>query len=79
MERYVDSTNELAEGALWPLVKRVQLLGPWPVLASGAVLVDAPGVQDDNSARDQVCVCVCVFADARAQLERRNSRGVVKG
>ena len=50
----MDSTNELAEGALWPLVKRVQLLGPWPVLASGAVLVDAPGVQDDNSARDQV-------------------------
>jgi hypothetical protein len=56
VEKYVDSTNEVSEGALWPLVKRVQLRGPWECLASGAVLVDAPGVQDDNSARDQVNV-----------------------
>lgn len=28
--------------------------GNWDVLKSGSVLVDAPGVRDDNSARDQV-------------------------
>eukprot|EP00873_Tetraselmis_striata_P009523 jgi/Tetstr1/429787/TSEL_019654.t1 len=54
VEAYVDSTNVTSSGALWPLVKSVKLRGPWEALAGGAVLVDAPGVQDDNSARDAV-------------------------
>ena len=41
-------------GQLWPLVRRVRCAGPWALLACGACLVDAPGVQDDNSARDKV-------------------------
>lgn len=35
-------------------MKKICLSGPWPALRSGAVLVDAPGVRDDNSARDGV-------------------------
>ena len=53
-EQYVDSSASSDEGALWPLVRRVRLSGPWAVLAGGAVLVDAPGLRDDNSARDAV-------------------------
>jgi len=38
----------------WPLIRKVQLLGPWSVLSSGAVLVDLPGVRDANAARAKV-------------------------
>ena len=48
----VDSVNDGAQGSLWPIVKRVVLRGPWPVLAHAVRLVDAPGLADDNSARD---------------------------
>ena len=50
----VDSVNDASQGSLWPIVKRVLLRGPWPVLSSGVRLVDAPGLADDNSARDAV-------------------------
>jgi hypothetical protein len=51
---YVDSTNELSKGALWPLVRRVQVFGPWSEYIGSTILIDAPGIQDDNSARDKV-------------------------
>ncbi len=54
IEKYADSNNNVIEQAYWPLVKRISLRGPWEALHSGAVLVDAPGVRDDNSARDAV-------------------------
>eukprot|EP01114_Cavostelium_apophysatum_P012584 TRINITY_DN2852_c0_g1_i1.p1 TRINITY_DN2852_c0_g1~~TRINITY_DN2852_c0_g1_i1.p1 ORF type:complete len:1432 (-),score=454.04 TRINITY_DN2852_c0_g1_i1:258-4553(-) len=54
IEKYADSANKITDLAHWPLVKRICLKGPWEVLRSGAVLVDAPGVRDDNSARDAV-------------------------
>ena len=38
----------------WPLIRKVQLLGPWHVLSTGAVLVDLPGVRDSNAARAKV-------------------------
>ena len=50
----VDSVNDGSEGSLWPIVKRVVLRGPWHVLSQGVRLVDAPGLADDNSARDAV-------------------------
>ena len=28
---FVDSSNDAAAGALWPLVKRVRVAGPWEV------------------------------------------------
>ena len=36
----------------------------WRVLSTGAVLVDAPGVHDDNSARDAVVKAHLKDADA---------------
>jgi len=55
LERYMDSTEELSAGQFWPLVKRVRMMGRgWRVLQSGAKLIDAPGVRDDNTARDRV-------------------------
>jgi hypothetical protein len=54
-EAYVDSSNEAGSMSFWPLVRRVRLSGRgWTLLRSGCVLVDAPGVNDDNSARDGV-------------------------
>lgn len=54
IEVYADSSNQKTDIAYWPLVKRIRMKGPWEVLKSGSVLVDAPGVRDDNSARDQI-------------------------
>jgi hypothetical protein len=50
--RFVDSSNAAGAASLWPLVARVVVAGPWEVLAHGLRLVDAPGLADDNSARD---------------------------
>jgi len=52
--QYVDSSNHSADGALWPLVQRVALYGPWALLIGGLKLVDAPGTHDDNAARDRI-------------------------
>ena len=55
LERYMDSSNEVDAGSYWPLVKRARAFSSkWEVLQTGAVLVDAPGVHDDNGARDRV-------------------------
>jgi len=40
----------------WPFVRKVVLEGPWPVLNTGACLVDLPGVRDANVA--QCCPCL---------------------
>jgi len=42
------------EAQTWPLIRCVQLQGPWSVLKSGGVLVDLPGVRDANAARARV-------------------------
>jgi hypothetical protein len=39
VEPYVDSSNESDGTALWPLVRRVRMRGPWGALAGGVVLV----------------------------------------
>ena len=52
---YVDSANDTASGAYWPLIKRVVLEGPWESCFGGRDcfirLIDAPGLHDDNAAR----------------------------
>jgi len=54
-ERYMDSLKDVHGGSYWPIVKQVRLYSRrWDSLKTGAVLVDAPGVHDDNSARDAV-------------------------
>lgn len=39
---------------LWPLVRRVTIEGPFPLLASGLRLVDVPGLNDPDPIRDRV-------------------------
>jgi hypothetical protein len=62
---FVDSAADGTTGRqLWPLVKRVRVAGPWAALAGGACLVDAPGVNDDNSCRDGIVKAYLRAADA---------------
>ena len=39
---------------LWPLIKEVSIVGPYPCLAGGLELVDLPGLNDANEARVEV-------------------------
>lgn len=40
--------------ALWPLVRKVSVACNAQALASGAVLVDLPGIKDSNAARNKI-------------------------
>ena len=64
LERFMDSSNLLSDGACWPIVKKVRAYGRWPVLKSGAVLVDAPGTHDSDSARGAVVKLALKEADS---------------
>jgi hypothetical protein len=55
LERYMDSKADVTGCSFWPIVKMVTAHGrDWQVLRTGAVLVDAPGVNDSDGARDKV-------------------------
>lgn len=49
-ESYIGSRH-----GLWPLIKVVRLFLQCEALKRGVVLVDLPGLNDDNRAREQVC------------------------
>ncbi|EAW23182.1 uncharacterized protein NFIA_018830 [Aspergillus fischeri NRRL 181] len=53
LKPYIDSKSGTARGdaGLWPLIKRVYLYVKAQALATGAVLVDLPGLYDSNAAR----------------------------
>ena len=40
----------------WPLIREVCIYHNWPVLASGAVLVDLPGMRDANTTRGDIAM-----------------------
>lgn len=42
------------ESVLWPFVKQVDIIGPYPQLPRGVILVDLPGLNDPNAARVEV-------------------------
>ncbi len=42
------------DNCLWPLVKEVNISGPYPCLAGGLEIVDLPGLNDPNEARVEV-------------------------
>jgi len=55
VERFTDSSDSASAGAYWPLVQQVRLWSKkWKSLSAGTVLVDAPGLNDNNAARDAV-------------------------
>jgi hypothetical protein len=48
-------TNYLSsKGRFWPIVKAARIKGPFAALESGATIVDLPGVNDPNEAREKV-------------------------
>ncbi len=49
LRQFVAST-----GAFWPVVSCVRIRGPFPLLRDGAHLVDLPGLNDPNPAREAV-------------------------
>lgn len=49
LKEYVTS-----DGALWPLVRLAEILGPFDALEGGVQLVDLPGLNDPNPAREEV-------------------------
>ncbi|MCJ1387289.1 hypothetical protein MMC18_000130 [Xylographa bjoerkii] len=49
-----DKKNEPKEMEFWPLIKVVRIFVKSPALATGAVIVDLPGVHDANAARAAV-------------------------
>lgn len=49
LKEYVTS-----DGALWPLVQLAEILGPFDSLKGGVQLVDLPGLNDPNPAREEI-------------------------
>ena len=72
VQPYVDSSDEAEGGALWPLVQRVTLLGPFSLLSCGLRLYDVPGTHDENAARERVMKSV--IASAHTVLLTSNIR-----
>jgi len=54
VRRYLVGRGQHADGQFWPLIRRVRIFGNFPALANGVVLVDLPGLNDPNPAREQV-------------------------
>jgi hypothetical protein len=49
LKEYVTS-----DGSLWPLVQLAEILGPFEALSGGIQLVDLPGLNDPNPAREEI-------------------------
>ncbi len=49
IEQYLSSRHRF-----WPIVRRVRMRGPFEALKDGATLVDLPGLNDPNAAREEV-------------------------
>lgn len=54
VRRYLVGREQHADGQFWPLISRVRIYGEFEVLLNGVVLVDLPGLNDPNPAREQV-------------------------
>jgi hypothetical protein len=73
---FVYRSGDGHEPQSWPLIRKVVITGPWPVLASGACLVDLPGVRDANAARANVaatylqnCSCLWIVAPIKRAVD----------
>ena len=54
VRRYLVGREQHEDGQFWPLISRVRIYGEFEVLSNGVVLVDLPGLNDPNPAREQV-------------------------
>lgn len=49
------ATKDKEKGCqIWPIVKRVKIHGPFPILKEGLNFVDLPGLHDVNTAREKI-------------------------
>ncbi|KAJ7492267.1 hypothetical protein FB451DRAFT_524685 [Mycena latifolia] len=63
LEQYLSSSNNSNTSVLWPLVRRVEVSGRFPVLSTGIVLVDLPGHGDDDDTRNDFASAYIKEAD----------------
>jgi hypothetical protein len=74
--------DEKDAGALWPLIRQVNVRCPAAALSTGAVLVDLPGVADANAARNNIaknymkkCDCIWILAPITRAVDDKTARG----
>ena len=79
-----NDTKEVTDSdpALWPLIRQVMINCSSPVLSTGAILVDLPGVADANAARSNICKdymkkcdCIWVLAPITRAVDDRTAKG----
>lgn len=68
--------------AWWPLIRQVQVKCNAKALATGAILVDLPGVADANAARNNIakdymkkCDCIWILAPITRAVDDKTARG----
>ncbi len=54
VKQYLVGRHQHPDAQFWPLISRVRIYGKFEVLGNGVVLVDLPGLNDPNPAREQV-------------------------
>jgi hypothetical protein len=54
VRRYLVGREQHEEAQFWPLINRVRIYGNFTALSNGVVLVDLPGLNDPNPAREHV-------------------------
>ena len=54
VRRYLVGREQYQDGQYWPLISRVKIRGRFEILSNGVVLVDLPGLNDPNPAREKV-------------------------
>eukprot|EP00168_Porphyra_purpurea_P009164 TRINITY_DN2210_c0_g1_i5.p1 TRINITY_DN2210_c0_g1~~TRINITY_DN2210_c0_g1_i5.p1 ORF type:complete len:1827 (+),score=432.58 TRINITY_DN2210_c0_g1_i5:250-5481(+) len=90
LEDYVSSkgdgvaraANRTVAGRVWPIVKMARLKGPFSILADcGGRLLDLPGLQDSNAARNAVvqsflsqCSSFLIAAPIRRAIDNKTAR-----
>ena len=89
MKGFIDSKEKTtnvqiaadADIELWPMIRRVRIYTKAPVLATGCVLVDLPGVADSNAARAAVakkylqnCTALWVVAPIIRAVDDKSAR-----
>ncbi len=81
--KYIESATASGDSALWPMVEKVEIECPSSVLPPGAILVDLPGIEDANPARDLIarkwhsqCEHIFVVADISRAISSKTAQGV---
>jgi hypothetical protein len=79
VKRYGKARKQL----YWPVIRSVSIKYKFPLLKSGLVLMDVPGVADTNNARNKItkdamrdCDCICIAAPVSRAIHNKNAQGM---